>query len=230
MSIDKKDYIPKPDEDFDAWEKGLVTQATANATAWGIPTTETAALTASQTNWAGAFAVGGKGQKTLRTSQQTKAKNVARKSFEKTIRTFVKRWITGNTSITDAQRTALRVTIPSTSRTHEKVPTSVPNVTIEAVKGNTLEFNYSKGTADEGKSHRGKPAHTHGMKIYYKLGDPAPASPDDCNKSTTVTKSPYLITFAPIDAAKKVYCYCCWVNNREQEGPLTQMLTAVVPV
>jgi len=86
-----KDFVPKPDEDFDAWQKNFMSITTANATAWGIATAEVTALTTTQTAWISAFAAGGKGQKTTRTSAQTKTKTTTRKTYEKALRNFVKK-------------------------------------------------------------------------------------------------------------------------------------------
>ena len=40
----------------------------------------------------------------------------------------------------------------------------------------------------------------------------------------------HLINFRHEDTGKKVYCYCCWVNHHEEEGPLTAMMMAMVRV
>jgi len=228
--MSKTSYIPRIDEDFDSWQKSFMTITVANATSWGIPPAEVTALTTLQTSWTTAFAAGGKGQKTTRTSQQTKAKTVARKAFEKPIRVFVKRWIAVNPLVSDAQRIALRVTVFDTVRTREGRPASIPDVNISYARGGQLVFKFrQEADATTGKSKRGKPAGVHGMKIYYKLNDPSPVTADDCNKSQTFTRSPGRLVFSPADAGKKFYAFCCWINSRQEEGPFTQLLIAVIP-
>ena len=225
-----KNFIPRPDGDFDDWQKNFVTISTSNATTWGVPTTEITALTTNQIQWIASYAVGGKGQKTLRTSQQTKAKTVARKTYEKNLRIFIRRWISVNPAVSDAQRVALRVTIANNVRSTINKPIFTPNVEITPTKGNTLVFHFKQEADGSGKSHRGKPVNTHGMKIYYKIEGTAPLSLDECNKVVTATKSPYRLAFAPNFGGKIFYCFCCWVNNKEEEGTFTPLLTTVIPL
>jgi len=224
------DYMPHPDEDFDSWQKGFVSIASANATALGISTTEITNLVTLQTAWNTAFAVGGKGQKSTRTSQQTKAKNIARKPFEKALRVFVKRWIIPNPAVSDALRVALRVTVTDTVRTRSAKPVTVPMIDILTSKGNTLLLSFRQQADAAGRSHRGKPKHMHGMRIYYKVGDPAPASVADCNKFATSTRSPLKLTFTAANAGNKLYGFGCWIDNLEEEGPFTAMFVAVIPL
>ena len=224
------DYIPRSDGMFNGWANHLVTSVNDNAAAWNIPADVVNALLTLQAAWNSAYAVGGKGVRSTRSSKQTNKKTTARKKFVKAIRLFVKMWIAYNSAVSDADRTALQVAIHGGKRTPEKTPDTVPLVDIESLKGAILEFFFRVAANEEGVSHRGKPRHTMGMKIYYKVGDPAPTGVDDCYHSVTATRTPYRLILKQSDAGKKLYCYCCWVNHREIEGPLTQMKMEVVRV
>ena len=225
-----KDYIPRPDVQFNGWANNLYGGVTTTTVVWNIPADEIIAYNTKLNKWNEAFAVGGIAQKSTRTDKQTQDQDKARIELEEVMRLFVKRWLTLNPAVSDADRKALQVPIYDGTRTPEPKPTTIPLVEITPMNGAMIEIIFSRGHHEDGNKHKGKPAHTHGMKIYYKVGDPAPATFEDCNKSVTATKSPYLMKFSALDTGQKVYYYFCWVNSHEEEGPVTPVKTALVPL
>ena len=225
-----KDYIPRPDGIFNGWANKLADLVNRNVATWNINDAEVNELNTLLATWNDAFASGGKMLKSTRTSELVNKKTTARKELVKFIRVFVKRWFILNPALTDANRISLQVSVKKKNYAREHKPTTIPFVEIFTKKGAVIEFNFKQIANEAGVSHRGKPVHTHGMKIYYKIDDPAPASFKDCNNSITITKSPYLLEMDHEDIYKKIYCYCCWVNYRQQEGPMTPMYTTMVTV
>ena len=223
-----KDYVPHPDDLFNLWILKLIAYVTNITVVWNIPGSEIIALNVKIDKWTAEYSVGGLGQKGDRTAKQVNDKNEARADLEKAVRLFIKAWLAYNPAVTNADRIAMQIPVHDATPTPEPVPDKVPLVDIAPLQGAMILFNFSKGHKEAGVKHRGKPEHTHGLKIYYKLGDPAPTGIDDCNKTVTATKTPYKLKLTQADATKKIYCYCCWVNNREVEGPLTKMITEVV--
>lgn len=230
MKTSKEGYIPRSDADFDGWQNNFILVLVANATLWAILAAEVTAIKAFQTTWIAALAAGNKGLKSVRTSQQTSAKNVARKSYEKALRMFVKRWIIANPAVTEAQRIALRVTVSDSTRTKAKTSIYAPNVEILASKGYTLVFYFLQEPDATGAKKRSIPVGMHGVKIYYMLGENPPKSLEECNKSITITRAQHRLAFDPFDAGKKVFGFACWVNNREEEGAKSSMFAAIVPM
>lgn len=230
MTTSTKGYVPRSDADFNDWQKNLLAIVVANATAWGIPTPEMTAINASQTQFTAAYAVGGKGQRSTRTVLQTNTKTFARKSFEKSLRIFIKRFLLLNPAISDAQRINMQITVVDLVRTVAKISNQAPHVQIVPSSASTLIFTYEQEADVTGVKKKGKPENVHAMKIYYVISDLPPTTVDDCNKSISITKSPYHLKFSPWEAGKKIYGFCCWINTKEEESGLSSMFSAVIPM
>ena len=95
-----QDPIPSADSEFDTLQAILVAAVVLNAAGWDIPLTEIAKLTAKQTIWAAAWLIAKDKQNS--TTAQKKAKDVARKNYEKVLRPFIQKWIYRNESMDDA--------------------------------------------------------------------------------------------------------------------------------
>lgn len=228
------DYISRTDAGFDSWQRNFINVLIANFAAWGIPSAIEAILVALQATWAADYATGGKNMVATRTKQQVKAKTVARKAYLAAIRPFVKQWIKVNPLISDAQRTAMGVTVNKSTRTAVAIPDTDPQITITPGSGAQLIINFKQ------KSHvitsanvmfksAAKPKGYHAVRIYYVVGGTAPTGIAGCNASVGMTKSPHKLKFTPADAGKTMFMFACWVNTKEQEGPLTALITAVIP-
>ncbi|MEI7596513.1 MAG: hypothetical protein WCK02_12250 [Bacteroidota bacterium] len=230
MTASTRGYVPRSDADFNDWQKNLLTIVVANAATWGIPTPELTAINTLQTQFASAYAVGGKGQRNTRTILLTSTKIDARKALEKALRIFIKRFLILNPAVSNAQRINMHITVPNNTRTLTKITSDTPLVQIIPTTGSTLIFTYEQKADSSGVKKKGKPEKVHAMKIYYVISDTPPTTVDDCNKSVSITKSPYHLKFSPWDAGKKIFGYCCWINIKEEESGLTPMFSAVIPM
>ena len=92
-----EDILPAADQDFDTLQAIIVAAVTLNAAAWNIPAGEITKLTTAQTLWASTWAIAKDKQNS--TSAQKKAKDLARKSYEKVLRPFIQKWIYRNESM-----------------------------------------------------------------------------------------------------------------------------------
>ena len=95
-----KDPIPPSDQDFDTLQGILVAAVTTNKLAWGIPDAEITKLTDKQTIWDAAWLIAK--DKLNSTSAQKKAKDLARKAYEKVLRPFIQKWIYRNELMDDS--------------------------------------------------------------------------------------------------------------------------------
>jgi hypothetical protein len=87
-----------------------------------------------------------------------------------------------------------------------------------------------QGVDEAGVSRRGKPKGVGQIEIAVKVGDPAPASADDCITRYNTGRSPYLLHPQPADAGKRLYVFARWINTRHEQGPWTSdAITMIVP-
>jgi hypothetical protein len=131
----RKDVIPEADQDFDTLQGILVSKVTANKPAWEIPDAEITKLTDKQTVWATAWLIAKDKQNS--TSAQKKAKDLARKGYEKVLRPFIQKWIYRNDLMDDAaaEQCGLR------PRDSTQTPSTKPTRPVVKVKrGETTEL------------------------------------------------------------------------------------------
>lgn len=224
------DILKGNEEIFDGWQINFFDYMPSRAESWEIPQLEVSNLNILKTNWDNSYAIGGKQHKTTRTSEQVTAKNHDRKVYVLAIRSFIKRFIAFNPLVTNAQRIAMQTTVHDRVYTPQPVPKTTPLVDVSLGRGNHIIFHFSQQPDAAGVSKRGKPKKVHGIKVYYKKGLPAPATIDDCNKNKIFTRMKGILNvFTPADAGVAVNGFVCFVNNKEQEGPFSEMFSTIVP-
>ena len=130
------DFIPPKNAEFAAWEINFVNQVNTFKAGWNWnsdATTDWATLTATgnvkQARWQAAWAI--VSSKEFKHSNETELKQ-ARKVYESgdvkigtdtSIRMFIKSYIANNKRVTAAQKTAMRITVPSGTHTTATIST-----------------------------------------------------------------------------------------------------------
>ena len=92
--------LPAGDSEFDTLQAILVAAVSTNAVDWDILAAEITKLTDKQTIWAAAWLIAKDKQNS--TSAQKKAKDLARKNYEKVLRPFIQKWIYRNEAMDDS--------------------------------------------------------------------------------------------------------------------------------
>ncbi|MFY9233632.1 MAG: hypothetical protein WAO58_04145 [Fimbriimonadaceae bacterium] len=69
------------------------------------------------------------------------------------------------------------------------------------------------------------------MAEYYipEVGATPPAYPEDYDFARLITKTPHLEEFEPEQAGQMAHWVARWVNTRNQPGPWSDVVSAVVP-
>jgi len=117
------DYIPRADGDFNAWLQNLVSNVTTNTAALGLTSAEITPVEEATTDWNNKYAANITAQSAAQSARQ--AKDDARTATESVVRPLVSR-LQASTTVTDAQRQSLSITVRSTTRTLTGAPTSKP--------------------------------------------------------------------------------------------------------
>ena len=117
------DYIPSSDGDFNAWLQNLVGNVTTNTTALSLTAAEITPVQEATTDRNNKYAANITAQSAAQSARQ--AKDDARTATESVVRPLVSR-LQASTTVTDAQRQSLSITVRSTTRTLTGAPTSKP--------------------------------------------------------------------------------------------------------
>lgn len=217
------DYIPSIEADLNVWQFNLIEFITANATAWGIPPEEVAALKASQARWTAAYDKASNKQN--RTAADVQTKNDARASFTKDIRDMVQQWLARNSKVTDADRVKMGINVRTGSHTSTPAPETFPIGTIDF----SIRMQHSITFYDQMSAHsNAKPEGVSGCEVYMKIGGDAPKSVDEMHFQGTCSASPYVVKFTAAQAGNTVYYWLRWVNRKGETGPWSTVISAMI--
>lgn len=216
------DYIPSSDGDFNAWLQNFVNYVVTNSVDLGVSAGEVTALRNARTDWVSQYAANGTAQAAATSARQ--AKDDSRDNAESLLRPLVG-GLQSRTTVTDAQRQAMGITVRATTRTAVGPPTTKPVATIDTSQRlrHTISF-FDELTPDS----RAKPDGVQGCEIWTKIGNSAPAGPDDVKYLALDTRTPYLTEFDAADAGKTAYYMLRWVSTRGEPGPWSQTVSATI--
>ena len=216
------DYIPASDAEFDAWQQNLVNYVVANAAALGVSPAEVTSIQGFNGSWGTKYPASSTA--TAAANAATQEKNDCRTDYEDFLRPFVGR-IQSSPTITDAQRQAMSITVRSTSRTAVAAPLSRPVATIDT----SQRLRHTVNFVDElTPTSRAKPDGVQGCEIWMKVGDPAPAGPNDVHYLALDTRTPYTVEFEAGDANKTAYYMLRWISTRAETGPWSATVSGTI--
>ncbi len=216
------DYIPGSDTDFNVWQQNFMSVLTPNLAAYGLIVADLAPLTTKQPIWTTALSQNVTAQAAANAA--TQAKDVARESYEASIRVLVAK-IQANPAVTAASKAAAGITVPGTHATPSGPPTSAPVGVVETLNRleHTIRFSDSATPTS-----RAKPPGVRGCQVWMKVGTTPPVSESDLHFLATDTRTPYVAQFEPADAGKTAYYWLRWENNKGETGPWSAPLSATI--
>lgn len=219
------DYIPGPDDQFDTFfTDQFVPYALNNSSSLGLDAAAVAALTSRVTAWTYAWS----GFINLQAAFHgaTDTKDGERELSEAMVRLLTNQ-IQIRPETTDAEREALGIPVRKTTRTPVPVPSTTPSIQrIDASTRGILRLFIVDATTPES---RAKPFGVHGCEIREQIGGTMPTNPNSMPLLAVETRMPYRADFDPDDIGKTVYFALRWQNTRGQQGPWSQVYSAMVP-
>jgi hypothetical protein len=222
MSYSNWDYIPPKDIDLEKFGNNFTNEVDENAKAWGISSDTVNELVTAKDKFVGFL---NEAKSAARTSFVVAEKNEARKEFVKIIRSLVKYQLQ-NPIITDAMRIKLGLHVHDTNPTNRPQPDSEPDVKV--VSGDARRVKVHLRDAITGS--KAKPFGVTGAVIAYAVLDAtSTATLEDLTKTALATHTPYTLTFTDDDRAKKVFVAACWQNAKGENGPWSEIFSAVIP-
>ncbi|MEZ6113742.1 MAG: hypothetical protein R3C99_22430 [Pirellulaceae bacterium] len=216
------DYIPGSDADFDGFTVNLTTTINANLADYGLDAADVETLSAAQDAWNSAFPAYSAAVSAA--DAALAAKNSARESLSTAVREVVRR-IQANSSVTDAARAAIGVTVADTTKTPAAVPTTSPIGRVEQPNRLQHVIHFVDSATPTSKA---KPAGIRGCQIWMKLGATPPASASELQYLATDTRTPYTVQFESSDANQTAHYWLRWENTRGQTGPWSPVVSATV--
>lgn len=207
----------------------MISYLEPNAPAWSIPAAAIAELEAKKADYENAYEAANIGKKNNRTRQQIKAKEDATAIYKSEIRLFVKRYVSFNNLINDAERLSMGLKVRDIIRTSSSTPSTIPKLFCRSAKGNRVIVTIRQQPDKHGSNSRGKPADTVGFQLAISKDSKPAKSAADCADKRLYSKSPAEIILSPADSGKIITIYGCWIGKKLQTGLWSQGNEAVVP-
>ena len=223
--MSEKDYIPLRESEFYPWAKNLVKVTATRGLEWQIPATATQKLNASFAFYDEKYQAAI--SPASRTAAVVQDKNDARKTFIRDVRDYCRGYLLYNRALTNADRDMLQLPIPDRKPTPKLPPKSVPQGRIDTSvhQRHTIRVVDTIEIHPRGGRHDGVAA----FETWRFVGNELPTG-ESCftyGASSTVTR--LVINYALADMGK-IACYRFrWLNSRNQPGPWSEIIFAVIP-
>jgi hypothetical protein len=119
----------------------------------------------------------------------------------------------------------MELPIHKTTRTRTPVPTTRPKVVVKSPNPGMVELHFN----DAESTHRAKPEGVHGVEIIWEILDAPPAGWDKLMHSVFDIHTPHSFSFPYEERGRTLYFALRWENTRGEKGPLTEILSTIIP-
>jgi hypothetical protein len=219
--MEQKKTIPNKDVDFNVVQEVIFTKSGNNLSTWGLDVNWfNNTLKPKRDRWVVAW--GQYVDPATRTPLIIFEKTEARKDYEPALRILVRN-LEINTLVTDDDRKAMGIVIPSKNRKPLPVPDKYPGYRIDSSMIRCLGVDFFDDNSG------GKPRGAHGVEIRWAILDAPPKSVDELTHSEFDTRSPFKLTFDESQRGKTVYFCLRWESNTGEKGPWSEIISAIVP-
>lgn len=219
MAKKYRDWIPEPELQFHLWQGTFMTeiQDPVINPLTGIPTAKLDVLLDLQAAYEAAFAAAP--PHAYNGKLLNKARSDARKAYISGpggIRKIAAQYLRHNEELSLLQKIqiGIKVAKETYTQTSLRADTNYSDVTVKSSTPGTVTFTFhGQGTSPS----RGKEAGMHHCLVEYvilPLGQPPPASPDDCTKHVEMQKSPYTKDVTMINSGMRLWGFAAWVDTR----------------
>jgi len=221
--MEKKDYIPSNDEEFNNLQNNVCSAAKENMVAWLIPLEVIGELTVPQGRWAAALSM--YRDPATRTPAVTREKNDAKKAYTVVMRPFIQGQLMHNSRVSDADRIMMGLPVYDRTPTRPPVPTSRPELGVDF-----SQFTQHRISAHDSETKSaGKPDHVLGFELWRKIGGTTEPSFEDMELVGLVTRTPYVVEYASVFRGEMAWYLGRWVNTRGEHGPKSEIISAIIP-
>ncbi|MFH1227855.1 MAG: hypothetical protein V1701_08120 [Planctomycetota bacterium] len=217
---DRRHYIPQMDAEFDEWLRNFSDKISAIATPLGVTPALITAVTDAYDDWLVTYVAHQNAQDAAISAAQTK--DESRALAKEAVRPVVG-MLQKNPGLTDADRGALRITIPDTNPT----PTdpeyvthlSPPLIILDTSEHGQITVHFGVNPSNEKRN--AKPTNIKGAKIYYRVeSGPWTYLADDTN-------SPYT-HFMPITEPQNLEYRAQWFDVKSRPGPFGEPIKGIM--
>ncbi len=221
-------YVPARLADFAVWLENFSTLISADPTDYGLVAGDATIIAAQNTAFQAAYLTGT--NPATRTSPTVAAMNVARINATAVVRPYAVQ-ISRNPAVSDALKLGVGVNLPNNAPVPVPPIATSPALILESAGPLQHVLQYRDSTTPTSKQ---KPFGAIGLEVWRKVAAAAAASPSDCTKVGTFTKTPFRQSFTSGERGMLCTYYARWItrsgtDGTASEGPWSVALVVAVP-
>jgi hypothetical protein len=216
-----KDWISKKEAEFIVQAAEFTAKIAAAPASFGLSASDAVALSADNTAGQAAYSLAA--DPATRTKPVVEDKDTKLAILEARMRSYGKR-INANTSVTNAQKAALGLTIKS-APAPIPVPSTIPVLSVISSFQRVVRVKLTDSLTGK----KAKPFGVSDAEIFTHIGATAPANVDDWKYQGQATRSVFDITFpGTVPSGAKVWICARWCNERGQAGGFSVAVGTII--
>jgi hypothetical protein len=200
----------------------LYNASTASSERWRIPAAAIAVLTAVRTLWIAALTA--YNNPATRTQAVIQTKNNVQRDYTSKLRAFVRSHLINNPDVTDADKLHMNLPIHDSTQTPAPVPTVRPSLNIDFSQIGRHTVN----ARSEGSNSVARPKGVVGFELRARIGNATEPNIEDMQLICVSMRSSYIVEYASSNRGKFVWYVARWVNTRDEKGPWSEMIGALI--
>ena len=216
-----KDYIPHKDSELVAWSANFIAIVTAHASEWGVTPEELSRLQSITEKFALLYA---QAYGPLKNRVVVAEKNTARTALMAEIRAL-EQFRLKNPVVTAAHRVALGLHVSDGTLSPVPPPSTRPELDIDVVDFRRLKIMFH----DMGSNNKARPYGMVGAIVAYAVLDAPPTDIGALSRIALATRTPHVLEFTEAERGSRVYVALCWMNEKGEKGPWSEIENAIVP-
>jgi hypothetical protein len=215
-------YIPQRDSDLGQWMGNFSTLITASPGVYGLTAGDATTIATYVNAFSAALAV--VNNPATKTKATVATKDGAKAAMLDIVRPYAIQ-VRNNNGVSNADKTALGLTIVDRTPTPVPPPASSPLINVIAATPGEHTLRFSDSNAPD---KRGKPAGTIGLQLFVAVASGAVGDPAVAPFKAFVTRQPYAVAFEPADNGKLATYFARWQNGKGDVGPWSTAITFTI--
>ena len=215
-------YLPQREADLGNWVANFSTLISGSPGTYGLVAGDATAIAAYVSAFTSALAV--VNNPATKTKATVAAKDAAKAAMLDIVRPYAIQ-VRNNAGVSNADKTALGLTIVDQTLTNVPAPSSSVLLNVIAATPGEHEVRFADSNSP---TRRSKPLGTIGLQLFVAVAAGSVNDPAVAPFRAFVTRQPYAVSFEPTDNGKIATYFARWQNAKGETGPWSNAISFTV--
>jgi hypothetical protein len=215
-------YLPSRDAELGQWATNFSTLISASPPTYGLAAGDATTIAAYVNAFTAALAV--VNNPATKTKATVANKDGARAAMLDIVRPYAIQ-VRNNNGVSNADKTALGLTLPDKTPTSIPPPSSSPLLNVVGATQGQHTLRYADANTPDSRK---KPFGAIGLQVFVAVASGVVNDPAAARFKTFVTRQPYGVSFSPADNGKLATYFARWQNRKGETGPWSSAVTFTI--